>query len=184
MTRKADHVLRANIEHLLAARKEDQKTLAQWCGHDKSWINKFLNKGRGISLKDFDKIADFFGLETYQLFQPGISRLTERRSQTDRRTGQDRRIGHTNRLVSHLRMELNKVPHMSATSAPGASHASSRVSFVPPEVQAILADAEARIAAVYAESAAGGQAPRHRRARAGSTRRDRSVRVPHPDEAG
>lgn len=45
--RKAIYVLRENIRVLLDARKEDQQTLARYCGHDKSWINKFLNEGRG-----------------------------------------------------------------------------------------------------------------------------------------
>src|SRR5678816_4275505 len=85
---KAIYVLRENIRKLLDARKEDQQTLARWCGHDKSWINKFLNEGRGVTLKDFDRIATFFGLETYQLFQPGISMLTERRTAIERRSGQ------------------------------------------------------------------------------------------------
>ena len=75
-SRKALYVIRENIRSLLVARKEDQAALAQHCGHDRSWLNKFLNSGRGIQLKDLDLIAGFFGIEPYQLFQPGISSLS------------------------------------------------------------------------------------------------------------
>lgn len=108
--RKAIYILRENIRTLLDARREDQQALARHCGHDKSWINKFLNEGRGVTLKDFDKIATFFGIETYQLFQPGISRLTERRLSGDRRTSAERRVGHQGRELAALRTELNKLP--------------------------------------------------------------------------
>ena len=47
---------------------------------------------RGVPLKHLDRIADFFGIATYQLLQPGISPLTERRSGRERRTGHDRRV--------------------------------------------------------------------------------------------
>jgi hypothetical protein len=42
-----------------------------------------------------DAFADYFGIETYQLFQPGISQLTERRSGGDRRATADRRVNAT-----------------------------------------------------------------------------------------
>lgn len=122
---KSLYILRENIRSLLAARKEEQKALAEWCGHDKSWMNKFLNEGRGIRVGDFDRIASFFGIETYQLFQPGISRLTERRSGADRRTQKERRIGHTGRLLSVLQAAQNKLPHLAAY---GAAHDASAVS--------------------------------------------------------
>ncbi len=142
--RKAAHVLAENVRTLLDARKEDQQTLARWCGHDKSWINKFLNGGRGVTLKDFDKIATFFGLETYQLFQPGIARLTERRSGIDRRTAQERRVGHTLRLLSSLRTELNKVPKFASLAHPQVLQ--SGPEGLPEPVQRIMADAQRRIA--------------------------------------
>lgn len=119
--RKTLVVLRENVRALLAARNESQTSLAQYCGHDKSWLNKFLNEGRGLQLPDLDRIAAFFGIEPYQLFQPGISRLTERRSGVDRRTNTDRRIGHAGRLVHALQSEHAKVPRFAAPSRGGAS---------------------------------------------------------------
>jgi len=84
--------MRENIEGLLRERGRTQYSLAMWLSHDKSWINKFLRGQRQMQLKDLDRVADFFGLETYQLFRPGASTDTERRRGRDRRTGHERRI--------------------------------------------------------------------------------------------
>jgi len=95
---RADLLLRRNIDTLLKARGQTRTELAAWCGRSRSWLSKIFNEStvpeeqRGINLKYLDRIADFFGLSTYQLFQPGISPLTERRKGQDRRSGQDRRI--------------------------------------------------------------------------------------------
>lgn len=94
---KASFLLRQNIKAILKARGQTAHDLAAWCRMDDSWISKILSDGpedraRGIPLKHLDRIADFFGLATYQLFQPGISPLTERRKGGDRRAGVERRI--------------------------------------------------------------------------------------------
>jgi len=96
---KAQYLLRENIKALLRARKEDAINLARWLDHDKSWINKILNGHREMQIEDFDRVADFFGIATYQLFQPGISSLTERRIGSDRRSGKERRVGHAQRVM-------------------------------------------------------------------------------------
>lgn len=83
-------VFRENVLSLLQARNEDASSLAFWCKHDKSWMSKILTGERVVKLTDIDKIADFFGLSPYQLFQPGISLMTERRI-GERRSGNDRR---------------------------------------------------------------------------------------------
>ena len=94
---KATYLLKRNIESLLSARGQTQHDLAQWCRRSDAWLSKILSESdanqqkRGVPLKYLDRIADFFGLATYQLFQPGISPLTERRKGLDRRTGRDRR---------------------------------------------------------------------------------------------
>lgn len=98
---RADYVLRQNIQTLLHSRKETQSDLAKWMQKDKTWINKFLLGKRGLQIKDLDRIADFFGLEAYELFRPGISSLTERRKK-DRRQGQDRRISKDQRELLAL----------------------------------------------------------------------------------
>jgi transcriptional regulator with XRE-family HTH domain len=75
--------------------------LAFALGKSRSWITRFLNGQRQeLQISDLDRIADFFGKETYQLFQPGNSFVTERRlSIRDRRTGEDRRVGHAYRAM-------------------------------------------------------------------------------------
>jgi hypothetical protein len=103
MSPNALYLLRRNITDLLLTRKESQHSLAFSIGHHKTWLNKFLNGDREIQFKDLDGIANFFGLQAYQLFQPGISQLTERRKGKDRRTGRDRRIGHAGR--EYLRVD-------------------------------------------------------------------------------
>lgn len=91
---KANQLLKENIATLLRARQQTQRDLAGWCRRGESWLSQiFTNPEREIPLKYLDRIADFFGLTTYQLFQPGISHLTERRTSGERRTGRDRRIG-------------------------------------------------------------------------------------------
>lgn len=92
-------MLAENISALLKERRQTQRDLAQWCRHSDVWISAIIACKRSAHMKDLDRIADFFGIATYQLFQPGISRFTERRSGKDRRTGRDRRVGHTFRMM-------------------------------------------------------------------------------------
>lgn len=94
---RADVLLARNIEHLLNVRRIDKQALAMWCGHKPAWISKVLSGDRGVQLKDLGKIADFFGLTVAELFQHGISPLTERRTGQDRRTGDERRCGQERR---------------------------------------------------------------------------------------
>lgn len=96
---KATYQLRQNINALLKARQQRPVDLAQWCHRSRSWISKILSEDRSdktkvreLNIEDLDRIADFFGLAAYQMFQPGISPLTERRTGFDRRSGRDRRI--------------------------------------------------------------------------------------------
>ena len=107
--RNAAKLLRDNIGQLIATRRDKQKDLADWCGHSEAWISAFLRGERDFRLKDLNRIADFFGLEPYQLLSPGLSGLTERRSGVERRSGHDRRIGHTHRHMLNISAELDRV---------------------------------------------------------------------------
>lgn len=104
---KSPALLRAHIADLLMIRKEDQQALARYCGHERSWINKVINGHRELQIQDLDRIADFFGIATYQLFQPGISPISERRERKDRRQGQERRIGHQQRELHNVAEDMN-----------------------------------------------------------------------------
>ena len=99
---KVGVLLRHNIDTLLKARGQTRHDLAFSCGRSDAWLSKILSEkpsdqARGLPVKYLDKIADFFGIATYQLFQPGISPLTERRSGRERRTGRDRRVSNAQR---------------------------------------------------------------------------------------
>lgn len=144
---KALYLLKTNIRALMALRHVDQPGLAKWVGHSKAWINKFLNDPVAeIQIKDLDKIADALSVETFQLFQPGTTRLTERRSAIDRRSGQERRIGQAGRQLATLQAEHTKLPH-------GGSHAPAvRPSPDDAVIQRMVADFARRITADFAQA--------------------------------
>lgn len=91
---KANGLVKHNVDSLLKARGQTRHDLAVWCRRSDAWISKLMSdsEGRNIQLDYLDRIADFFGIATYQLLQPGISPLTERRKGTDRRKWRDRRV--------------------------------------------------------------------------------------------
>lgn len=96
---RASLLLKHNIDTLLKARHQTRHDLAVWVrqstdkGKVDPWISKiFTAHDREFQMKYLDRIADFFGIAVYQLFQPGISPFTERRKGHDRRGGRDRRI--------------------------------------------------------------------------------------------
>lgn len=127
--------LRQNIAALLRERKEDQKTLAFTMGRHPTTINKFLKGSRELQLADLDKIAQFFGLATYQLFQPGISSVTERRQGRDRRSGRDRRVGHIGRQLHALSLQ-----HAHGFGRSDVVELSERITNLSPEIRAIVRD--------------------------------------------
>jgi hypothetical protein len=97
---KATYLLKQNIDALLKARGQKRKDLALWCRKSESWLSQiFREDERNMPLKYLDRIADFFGLATYQLFQPGLSGMAERRKGGDRRTGFDRRMSHVAEML-------------------------------------------------------------------------------------
>lgn len=105
---KAVQLLSNNISALLRARGQTQHDLALWCHHSDVWLSNFLKGTRQIQLKDMDRIADFFGVATYQLFQPGLTHETERRSAKDRRGGRERRISHAQKNMMALAVDIGQ----------------------------------------------------------------------------
>jgi transcriptional regulator with XRE-family HTH domain len=98
---KANFLLKSNVDALLRARGQTRKELAAYCRRSESWISQiFTKRERNVPLKYLDRMADFFGLATYQLFQPGISPLTERRTISDRRSGRDRRLSRASEALT------------------------------------------------------------------------------------
>jgi transcriptional regulator with XRE-family HTH domain len=100
VTLKSHLLLKQNVDSLLAKRRLKRRDLAQYCHRTESWLSQiFTNPERNVPLKYLDRFASFFGLETYQLFQPGIGDSSERRKGLDRRTGKDRRTSALNHQV-------------------------------------------------------------------------------------
>lgn len=158
---KALYILRANVRALLAKRKESEALLALALGFKhRSSLNKFLNSERaGFQMSRLDKLAAFFGLPVYQLFQPGISPLAERRISGERRSKAERRIGHSHRVMLHTAAEIDS--HRPVRK--GESHVAVVAS--SPTLVALTkltAEYERRITALLAQAESGGQTPRAR----------------------
>jgi hypothetical protein len=121
---KAYRLLKENIDALLRRDHLDRKDLAQWCRKSESWISKIYKEDRrSFSTKDLDRIADLFGYEAYQLFQPGIGSV-DRRSGLDRRTKQERRITPAERVMLATAKEIDShhprrkgVPHVAIVAS-------------------------------------------------------------------
>lgn len=97
-----------NVSGLLHDRHASQRDLAVWCHHSEVWISKILKGEREAQMKDLGRIADFFGLAAYQLFQPGVTAASERRRGTDRRGGQDRRVSNQTRIMREVGAEIER----------------------------------------------------------------------------
>ena len=104
---RANALMKGNVDALLRARGQTRKDLAQWCRRGESWISKIMKEERReFPMKYFDRIADFFGIATYQLLQPGITALHERRKRP-RRLVPDRRVSHVQAVIRGIdRQEL------------------------------------------------------------------------------
>lgn len=148
---KARLLLARNIHAVLVARGENQTALAAWCRKKPSWINKILAGKRPLHIDDFDRVADFLGLSVYQLFQPGISALTERRKSAERRAGSDRRIGHAERTI-----QLRDAPQGGRHEKAPSEAAKAAIS---DEVRDRLTEAWRSIDSLLQEAQPGRQAP-------------------------
>lgn len=155
---QAARLLAQNVMGLLTERHLNQTDLAKWCHRSDPWVSQFLRGERNWQLDDLDKVADLFGLQTWQLFQPGISSASERR-RSDRRSGRERRRGHAQRQAVDLSASIEPF-----RKSPGGK--GSHVAAPPPhltEIHRILEDAERKVSAVISLATPGGQAPAPRK---------------------
>lgn len=152
---KAARRLAQNVSALLTARRQKQTDLAQWCRRSDVWVSQFLRGERNWQLDDLDRVADFFGIATYQLFQPGISPLTERRAGLERRTKTDRRIGYTHRvmLATAAELDTHRPPRKGAHVVVAAS------SPIMEALTKLTAEYERRLTALISQAESGGQTP-------------------------
>lgn len=90
-------ILRRRMQALLDHSGRTRKDLAIYLGKQPSWSTEFFQGRHGVTLKDLDRIARFFGVSVPQLFEFDghrfrDKRLMERRvGLPDRRRGKDRR---------------------------------------------------------------------------------------------
>lgn len=142
---RAHLILKRNIDALLHERHLRRKDLAQWCHRTEGWLSQiFTDDEKNIPLKYLDRIADFFGKQTYEMFQPGLTTGSlERRKLVDRRTGTDRRASKDVKLpptathvlqaldglkpadVRHL-LRVARALRQSADDAPGTANPGDR----------------------------------------------------------
>ena len=166
---KAPLLLKQNIDALLRKKGLARKDLAQWCYKSESWISKiYREERRQFPIELLDRIADCFGLATYQLFQPGIASTTERRSLIDRRGGKERRQGYAQRVMLDLQTEIEPFRGKRADAEPPSPLAAA--------VRRLTEDYERKVSALLAQADAGGQAAAHRRRLPQASQSGRSAR--------
>jgi hypothetical protein len=158
---KANRLIKANIDALLRLHGKTRKDLAQWCFKSESWISKVMKEERReFATTDLDRIADFFGKEPYQLFLPGASQETERRSAVDRRGGRERRVGHQYRLMLGLQTALApyQKPSSETQVSPEARHGGGLPPEVVAEVQRLNQEYSSKLRALLSQAESRGQA--------------------------
>src|SRR5438034_6033457 len=105
---KASRLLKQNVDALLRRDHLTRKDLAQWCHRSESWISKiYREERREFPMDKLDRIAEILGVDTYQLFQPGIAGIAERRSGLDRRRDHERRRTPSQRLLNELALTID-----------------------------------------------------------------------------
>lgn len=178
---KAPFLLTENIAALIDLRGLTQHDVAWACRHSDVWLSYVLSGKRGVRLPDLDKIASVLGVETYQLFQPGISRRAERRK-VARRTDSDRRIGQAMRSMLEARGEIDRARAPRAGKARGA--ADTEVSPVLQALKRVAADYERRVSALLSQAESGRQDSSTRTPQPAARKSRRGVRGAEPKKTG
>lgn len=91
-------LLRKRVGHLLHHSGKTRKDFAIYLGKQPSWSTEFFQGRHGVSLRDLDRVARFFGISVPQLFEIDghrfrDRRINQRRVGRERRSGKDRRSG-------------------------------------------------------------------------------------------
>ena len=67
MNQDSKQILAKNVKNLRLAQKMTKEVLSLSLGFENSYISKLENNRINITLDRIDKIANFFGIETYKL---------------------------------------------------------------------------------------------------------------------
>lgn len=162
--------LRENVRELIRVRGVQQNDITFALKKDPTWLSKFLQGQRPIHITDIDALAEFFGLSGYQLCQPGITAVTERRRQ-ERRSGGERRIGHVKRHLVKVADEVQRAHPRQVTSDQQETDATAHL-------HRQLRTKLAEVVALLAETESGGQTPVARTPVPATSRRGRTAGGP------
>lgn len=88
----AVEILRRRVAALLQYSGHTKKDLAIYLGKQPSWSTEFFQGRHGVTMKDLDRLARFFGLAVPQLFELDGHRFRDKR-RGERRSGRERRRG-------------------------------------------------------------------------------------------
>lgn len=172
---KAARIVAENVSALLKRENYHQTDLAQHCKRSDPWVSQFLRGERTWQLDDLDKVADFFGMDTFELFRPGIAQRSERRG-VQRRAGVDRRVRHDLRNAQQLHGQIETArPRKDSDGAATSAHAK--------QLHALVADFARRVGVLLPPADAGRQTASPRRGRPKVSVRDRAVRRSDPETA-
>lgn len=83
-------ILRRRLDVLLQHSGRTRKDFAIYLNKQPSWSTEFFQGRHGMTLKDLDRAARFFGVSVPQLFELDGYRFRDRRRE-HRRSGQERR---------------------------------------------------------------------------------------------
>jgi transcriptional regulator with XRE-family HTH domain len=92
-------ILRRRLDGLLQHNERTRKDFAIYLGKAPSWATEFFQGRHGMTLRDLDRAARFFGVSVPQLFELDGHRFRERRIVCRRQPGCDRRKGKDRRKV-------------------------------------------------------------------------------------
>jgi transcriptional regulator with XRE-family HTH domain len=88
----AAELLRRRLESLLQFSGRTRKDFAIYLGKQPSWSTEYFQGRHGMTLRDLDRAARFFGVSVPQLFEIDGYRFRDRRI-AQRRSGRERRSG-------------------------------------------------------------------------------------------
>ena len=94
----SDEILRRRLQSLLDHSGHTRKEMAAYLGKSTSWSTDFFHGRHGVTIKDLDRLARFFGVSVPSLFELDGYRFRDRRrgqrrgaALPDRRSGKERR---------------------------------------------------------------------------------------------
>lgn len=183
LTKKATRLLADNIAALLKSWRLTQHDFAMWCGHSDPWASDVLSHKRRMVMDDLDKASDLFRLAPYQLFMPGISQASERRTGLQRRTGTDRRVTHAERLIQTFGATERTSPARAGGNRGRVHEPAAASDPLLEQRRKLTEDYERRLSALILQGQSGGQDATPDRALPRTRPRRRASRGPDPKKA-